>query len=90
MEGGLVGLSVVYSTVLHGEPQSWFVSCGGCWVSADTGLSGVGAWICEWSEGWGCVQEQNPPLAWFRARAAAVGVSRNKLGLAGERSDAHV
>lgn len=49
-EGGLVGLGVVYSTVFHGEPQSWFGSCGGCWVSADTGLSGVGAWLCQCSE----------------------------------------
>lgn len=26
VEGGLVELGVVYSAVLHGEPQSWFVS----------------------------------------------------------------
>lgn len=35
---------------------------------------GVGAQICQWSEGRGSVPEQSPPPAWFRVKAANVGV----------------
>lgn len=35
---------------------------------------GVGAQIYQWTKGWGCVWEQSLALAWFKAKAANVGV----------------
>ena len=52
---------------------------------------GVGAQICQQSKGQGCVREQSPPPAWFRAKAASVGVRMRTAawGLLGKREAMH-